>query len=126
MTSFGKKKKNKFASKVSKKIGGDCKYLGKRVCSGSVVRTFKYSTLVRVCDNGVLKYKRDKDVKNAPRRGPAGSQEEDCVWYGQVYCGGDVVIDLYRWWFQMRCSNGRMRIEARQWRDVVTDPRYQP
>jgi hypothetical protein len=25
----------------------------------------------------------------------------------------------------MRCSAGKMRVEARQWADVVTDPRYQ-
>ena len=23
-----------------------------------------------------------------------------CEWYGQVYCSGDVIIDLYRWWFK--------------------------
>ena len=25
-----------------------------------------------------------------------------CEWYGQRYCSGDVIIDLYRWWFKLR------------------------
>eukprot|EP00090_Calanus_glacialis_P012295 TRINITY_DN20793_c0_g1_i1.p1 TRINITY_DN20793_c0_g1~~TRINITY_DN20793_c0_g1_i1.p1 ORF type:complete len:137 (-),score=31.28 TRINITY_DN20793_c0_g1_i1:205-615(-) len=124
LASLGQKKNTRL---TSKKVGGDCKYQGRRVCSGSIVKTFKYSKLVRVCDRGVLRYKQSKDVKDAPRRGPGveGSQD-DCVWYGQVFCGGDVVIDLYSWWFQMRCSDGKMRVEARQWGDVVRDSRYQP
>ena len=62
-------------------VGGDCKYQGKRVCSGSIVKTFKYSKLVRVCENGVLRYKQSNKVKStAPRRGPGvkGSQEGVC------------------------------------------------
>ena len=30
-----------------------------------------------------------------------------CSWYDQVICDGEVVRDLYRWWFQSRCSNSR-------------------
>ena len=33
--------------------------------------------------------------------------------------------DLHRWWFRMVCTNGRMRMKPTQWRDVVTDPRFQ-
>ena len=28
----------------------------------------------------------------------------DCIWYGTTFCDGDVVEDLYRWWFKMKCS----------------------
>jgi hypothetical protein len=49
----------------------------------------------------------------------------DCEWYGQVYCSGDVIQDLFAWWFKMRCSSGKMRVEGTQWRDVVTDPRFE-
>ncbi len=57
----------------------------------------------------------------------------DCIWYGQVYCDGDIVVvrrpktlifwlllrwkhenlsplicqDLYRWWFLVKCSEGK-------------------
>ena len=31
-----------------------------------------------------------------------------CSWYDQVICDGEVVRDLYRWWFQSRCSNSRL------------------
>ena len=35
------------------------------------------------------------------------------------------IQDLYRWWFRMVCSNGRMRLQARRWGEVVRDPRYE-
>ena len=47
---------------------GDCKYLGKRVCNGSIVTTLKYTKLVRVCQDGKLKYKPIKDVSDAALR----------------------------------------------------------
>ena len=33
-----------------------------------------------------------------------------CSWYDQVICDGEVVRDLYRWWFQSRCSNSRWTV----------------
>ena len=29
----------------------------------------------------------------------------DCVWQGTTYCEGDVVIDLYRWWFESKVGH---------------------
>ena len=28
----------------------------------------------------------------------------DCKWYGETYCKGDTVEDLYRWWFQVKVN----------------------
>merc|ERR1712021_67544 len=114
-------KVNKFATGVATKAPGDCKYGGERVCSGSIVKYFLNRRLVRQCIDGVFITKTAaaaNATKNAVKRGG-----EDCVWYGRVYCDGDVMIDLYRWWFQMRCSGGKMKLQARQWRDVVNDSR---
>ena len=33
--------------------------------------------------------------------------------------------DLYRWWFNAQCENGRMKPIARPWAEVVADPRFQ-
>ena len=41
-----------------------------------------------------------------------------------MYCSGDVIHDLYAWWFKMRCSLGKMRVVGTQWGEVVTDQRY--
>ena len=39
------------------------------MCSGAVVKTLKYSKLVRVCDRGVLRYKQNSQIdKNSPMR----------------------------------------------------------
>ena len=64
------------------------------------------------------------------RKGKAAEDEEDvdpqlnCEWYGQTFCVGDVIIDLYRWWFKVRCIDGEMQVIATQWQDVVNDPRF--
>ena len=44
----------------------------------------------------------------------------DCVWYGTTFCDGDVVEDLYRWWFKMRCSNARFSVDSSSWADVIS------
>ena len=62
---MGQKRKDKFAAKVDKKARGDCKFLGNRVCNGSIVKTFKFSKLVRICQDGKLSYKKSKDVPDA-------------------------------------------------------------
>lgn len=43
----------------------------------------------------------------------------DCVWYGTTFCDGDVVEDLYRWWFKMRCSNTRFSVDSSSWAEVI-------
>lgn len=32
--------------------------------------------------------------------------------------------DLYRWWFEARCSKNKMSVVGRSWSAVVKDPRY--
>ena len=37
----------------------------------------------------------------------------ECEWYGQLYCSGDIIIDLYSWKFLKTCANGKMvRIQS--------------
>ncbi len=43
----------------------------------------------------------------------------DCVWYGTTFCDGDVVEDLYRWWFKMRCTNTRFSVDSSSWAEVI-------
>merc|ERR1711872_630549 len=94
-----------------------CSYKGGKICEGAVTKEKK--TLLQVCDNGRLKYKKREKVK--PGYPLAG---KGCEWYGDVICDGEVVQDLHRWWFLSRCSNKRMSVIGRSWLEVVTDPRY--
>ena len=32
----------------------------------------------------------------------------ECEWYGQLYCSGDIIIDLYSWKFLKTCAGGKM------------------
>ena len=107
----------------------------RRVCNGQTHKVRSDGTRI-TCQDGKFKAVRGRKGK---------AEEEDnlgsihnffgfwivykflclaCEWYGQVYCSGDIIQDLYEWWFKMRCSKGRMMLESRQWRDVVTDPRF--
>merc|ERR1712025_317332 len=114
------------SSRVSSKTKGGCDYQGTRVCNGAIVQTFRLSSFVRVCEKGKLKVKRTRDITNAQKRiSERTLGKRDCTWYGEAYCHGDEVIDLYRWWFKMVCSDGNMRIQPRRWREVVRDPRYE-
>ena len=105
----------------------------------------RLSNYVRVCEAGRLRVKRTRDVSEANfRLDQRRTDKRDCTWYGEAFCHGDEVIvsisylstnstallttlcqDLHRWWFRMVCTNGRMRMKPTQWRDVVTDPRFQ-
>ena len=42
----------------------------------------------------------------------------DCIWYGTVFCDGDVVEDLFRWWFKMKCSKGKFSVDSSTWSAV--------
>merc|ERR1711990_667943 len=98
-------------------IDASCKFEGKEICEGAVTR--ELSTVVKICDNGKLKLKKKSDI--APGWPMAGGE---CVWYGEVLCDGAVVQDLYRWWFLMKCTKGRMSLYSRSWSEVSNDPRY--
>ena len=41
-----------------------------------------------------------------------------------MICEGDVVEDLYSWWFLAKCSKGRMGAVGRSWVEVARDSRY--
>ena len=43
----------------------------------------------------------------------------DCTWYGTVFCNGDVVEDLFRWWFKMRCAKGKFSVDSVSYGDVI-------
>lgn len=48
----------------------------------------------------------------------------ECEWYGQLYCSGDIVVDLYSWKFLKKCADGKMGIYGRTWQEVANDPRF--
>ena len=50
----------------------------------------------------------------------------DCVWYGTTFCDGDLVEDLHRWWFRMKCSRSKFSVASVSWSQVVADPRFKP
>merc|ERR1712083_734910 len=96
---------------------GLCSYKGSQVCEGAVTKELK--TILQVCEEGRLKYKkREKVGKDYPLAG------RGCAWYGDVVCDKAVVQDLYRWWFEARCSNQKLSVVARSWLEVTQDPRY--
>merc|ERR1712200_49445 len=74
---------------------------------------------VRVCEGGKLIKKAKEEVPQPFVIGCGG-----CLWYGRVVCDGNVVKDLYRWWFESKCSGGKMRPVGRAWGAVVADKRF--
>ena len=48
----------------------------------------------------------------------------ECEWYGQLYCSGDIVVDLYSWKFLKKCQDGKMGVYGRSWQEVAKDPRF--
>jgi len=104
-------------------VEGDCTFGGKKICEGAVTKEKFYS--VKICLDGRLKWRQKTQVKKGyPVVGKDTGPGKDCKWYGETYCKGDTVEDLYRWWFQVKCSNGRMSVQSRSWSAVVNDPRY--
>merc|ERR1712113_1045447 len=94
-----------------------CPFEGKEICEGAVTK--ELSTVVKICQNGKLRLKKKSDI--APGWPKAGGE---CVWYGDIICDGAVVQDLYRWWFLMKCSKGKMSLYSRSWTEVTNDERY--
>jgi hypothetical protein len=41
-----------------------------------------------------------------------------------VYCDGDIVQDLYAWWFHLKCARGKMFVYSRALVEVTGDPRF--
>merc|ERR1719483_2024834 len=104
-------------------ISCSCKFKGNEVCEGAVTKELK-STL-QICTNGRLKLKKKSEVKPGyPLVGRDTGPDKDCTWYGTVYCSGDVIQDLHRWWFLMKCSSTRLSVIARSYTQVVQDKRF--
>ena len=51
---------------------------------------------------------------------------KDCLWYGTTFCDGDLVEDLFRWWFRMKCSKSKFTVASVPYSQVVQDPRFKP
>jgi hypothetical protein len=101
----------------------DCTYQGEKICDGAVTKEFVLK--VRVCQGTSIKTVLKKSIKAGyPVVGVDTGPGKDCVWYGTTYCEGDVIVDLYRWWFESKCSGGKMRVSSRTLSDVLNDPRY--
>merc|ERR1712066_1031393 len=98
-------------------LEASCKFEGKEICEGAVTK--ELSTVVKICQNGKLRLKKKSDI--APGWPKPGGE---CVWYGDIICDGAVVQDLYRWWFLMKCSKGKMSLYSRSWTEVTNDQRY--
>merc|ERR1712098_824609 len=109
------------------KLGGkDCKYAGTKICNGAVTKELG-STLVKVCSDGRIKTKLRKTVgEGFPLYGRDTGPGKDCTWYGTVFCDGDVVEDLHRWWFLQKCSKSKFSVYSRSYSEVIKDRRFSP
>ena len=58
-------------------------------------------------------------VKHLKSRFTAKKFFLDCIWYGTTFCDGDVVEDLYRWWFKMKCSKTKFSVDSSSWAEVI-------
>ncbi|XP_023327610.1 uncharacterized protein LOC111700800 [Eurytemora carolleeae] len=108
--------------KIVEKEQGDCNIVDKRVCDGTVAKVRPDGTSI-VCKGGKF--------QASPAKGRVGKklggdgESGDCEWYGQVYCDGDVVEDLFIWKHQVKCAQGKMFIYHRSLQEVESDPRFQ-
>eukprot|EP00092_Neocalanus_flemingeri_P067543 GFUD01082464.1.p1 GENE.GFUD01082464.1~~GFUD01082464.1.p1 ORF type:complete len:139 (+),score=40.63 GFUD01082464.1:28-417(+) len=84
---------------------------------GEVVEVKK--TKLRLCENGKTVLKKKTEFKLPYKFACKG-----CQWYGEMLCGGAIVRDLHRWWFQAQCSGGRMLAVGRSWLEVSRDSRF--
>merc|ERR1712179_22 len=109
------------------KLGGkDCNYEGKKICNGAVTKEIG-STLVKVCSDGRVKTKARKTVgEGFPLYGTDTGPGKDCTWDGTVFCDGDVIEDLHRWWFLMKCSKSKFSVYSRSYTEVTNDKRFSP
>merc|ERR1712083_951002 len=97
------------------KLGGkDCNFQGEKVCNGAVTK------VVKICSDGKIKTKTRKSVgEGYPLVGRDTGPGKDCEWYGTVFCDGDVVEDLFRWWFKMKCSKGKFSVDSSNLAEVI-------
>ena len=107
------------------KLGGkDCEYEGGKICNGAVTKEVGKS-LVKVCTDGKVKTKLRKSVgEGFALVGRDTGPGKDCLWYGTTFCDGDLVEDLFRWWFRMKCSKSKFTVASVPYTQVVQDPRF--
>ena len=107
------------------KLGGkDCEYEGVKICNGAVTKEVGKS-LVKVCTDGKVKTKLRKSVgEGFALVGRDTGPGKDCLWYGTTFCDGDLVEDLFRWWFRMKCSKSKFTVASVPYTQVVQDPRF--
>ena len=78
---------------VTRRARGDCSFQGDRVCNGAVLQTYRFHSLVRVCEDGELVVKPTSQVEQAALRASQRREtKQDCTWYGEAFCHGDTVI----------------------------------
>ena len=82
-------------------VQGDCKVVKKRVCNGQVHKVRNDGTKI-TCSNGKFTAVKGRKGKAAEEEETQDDPQLNCEWYGQTFCVGDVIIDLYRWWFKVR------------------------
>merc|ERR1712083_997997 len=105
-------------------VEADCLWeeKGLMVAEGEVTGFDLEKKKIEVCTKkGKLKFKKEKRVKK-----PLKIACNGCRWKGEVICDGDVVQDLYIWWFETHCNKGRLSVIGRSWGEVVKDPRFKP
>merc|ERR1712241_719907 len=100
-------------------VEASCTFEDKEVCEGKIVKEIG-KRLVKICVDGKMKTKPRKTILPWTGAREPGS----CMWYGEVLCDGDVVQDLYRWWFLSKCSKSKMSVVSRSWLEVISDKRY--
>merc|ERR1711997_88440 len=102
------------------KLGGkDCSFEGEKVCNGAVTKEIG-TKLVKVGSDGKIKTKTRRSVgEGYPLVGRDTGAGKDCAWYGTVFCDGDVVEDLFRWWFKMKCSKGKFSVDSSNLAEVI-------
>merc|ERR1739847_123859 len=104
-------------------VVSECDFEGTKICEGAVTK--ESDRFLNICLNGKVKPKLKSTVPGGyPLVGRDTGPGKDCIWYGVTYCDGDVIVDLYRWWFESKCSKGKMRVRSRPYSEVVNDPRY--
>merc|ERR1712029_189266 len=88
---------------------------GKRVDvkEGEVTRV--RATTLEICMNGAIRLKKKADVGPNYKLACGG-----CKWKGKVICAGEVIQDLYTWWFETQCNGGRLRGIGRSWLEVTS------
>merc|ERR1711971_860702 len=106
---------------VLHQVSADCLWEEKdlMVATGEITGFDLAKKKVEICTKkGELKFRKEKRVKK-----PLQIACNGCRWKGDVICDGEVVQDLYIWWFETHCSKGRLSVVGRSWGEVNADPR---